>query len=244
MRMRGAFSAWTPGAFSEFGVNLLEGLDAGVIVDAHRVVVQADEVAEGYGRVVLLAELVDLAQPVVYLIGLGIAGADSLVVQRLAGQLLEHLVEVTQLVAIVFAGDVDGVVGGDANLVNRQTLVLQDLAHTAVVAVVLLDNYLVGDGHDGVKAQQVVADHGSGQRVHEAQHIVQRGLGGLRVAAPHDEVVLDAGGVNPLLRDIIAVILNDFLAGGLLLDKIQGTAGGQLLELFKNLLHSKGTSLL
>ena len=141
MRMRGASSAWSAGGVLELGVDLLEGLDAGVVVDAQRVVVQADEVAEGDGRVVLLAELVDLAQPVVYLVGLGIAGADSLVVQMAwPVELLEHLAEVTQLVAVVLAGDVDGVVGGDADLVNGQALVLQDLAHTAVVAVMLLDD--------------------------------------------------------------------------------------------------------
>ena len=101
----------------------------------------------------------------------------------------------------------------------------------------LLDDDLVRDGHDGVQAQQVVADHGGGQRVHEAEHVVERGLGGLGVAAAHDEVILDPGSGHPLFGHIVAEVFNDLLAFGFFSDKLHRAIRGELFELFQNLFH-------
>jgi len=206
----------------ELLVDLGEGLDARVVVHAQGVVVELDEVAEGDGRVVLLAQLVYLAEQLVYLVGLGVVGADVVVGDGVADELLQHGAELTQLVAVVLAGDVDSVVRGDADLVNGQALVLKDLGHAAVVAVMLLDGDGVGNGHDGVEAEQIGAGHGRGQRVHEAEHVVQGGLGGLGIAALADEVGLRAGGGYPLLGNEIAEELDDLLALFFLLDDLQG----------------------
>ena len=101
----------------------------------------------------------------------------------------------------------------------------------------LLDGNGVGDGHYGVEAKQIGACHGSRERVHEAEHVVERGLGGLGIAALHDEVGLRAGRGYPLLRHEIAKELDDLAALFFLPDDFKRTCGRQLVKLLQNLLH-------
>ena len=129
--------------------------------------VQPYKVGEGDGRGVLLAQLADLADELVYLVRLGVALAHRALVQGVADELLKIVAELAQLVPVVLAGDAHHVVRGDADLVDRQALELQYLAHAPVVAVVLLDDDAVGHRHHAVDAAEVVAYHGRGQGVHK-----------------------------------------------------------------------------
>lgn len=218
-------------------VDLRQRVYARVIVHAQGVVVQPDEVGEGDGGIVLLAQLAYLADELVYLVGLGIALMHRFLVQRVADDLLKEVAELTQLVAVVLLGDADDVVGGNADLVDRHALKLQYLGHAAVVAVVLLDGNTVGHRHDAVNAPEIVADHGRGQGVHKAQRIVQRGLGSLRVAALHYEVGFRAGSGYPLLRHEVTVVLDELLPFAFPLNQLDWTVAGHFLQLLHDLFH-------
>ena len=110
------------------------------------------------------------------------------------------------------------------------------------MAVGLLDRDAVSNGHDRVEVHEVSTCHGGCQRIHKAQHIVERSLGGLGVAAFANKERIHTGSNDPLFRNEIAEVLNDFLSFLLVFDYLQRTLAGESVKFLHYLLHEE-TSL-